>query len=443
MSGQARKTFTKWTRRRTLGAIGGAAMLAPFWRSLKGEAQAGAPRRLLLVFSPNGTIDDLFFPSGGERNFTLKRILEPLEPFRNKIMVLRGLDMKVQGPGDAHRRGMGSLWTGRPLRRSDNTGWPRGMSIDQRVAEHIGGTTRFRSVELALGLYNVAHINTRMIYRDGGDPVAPETNPQRAFERVFDGFSAPDAPSSPSVRARVRASVLDQSRGELAALQRYLGAEGRATLEHHADAIRDLEARLSSMPSGMNASSCTVPGAPGRGFDLHQDRVDPDAAKSMHEIITRAFACDLTRVGSVMWCRGGSPTEYPEAGVNEPHHRLAHKPNRGAVRDRLAAIQRWYATLFVDLLERLDSVPEGDGTMLDNTLVVWGNELNDGERHRHNSMPFVMAGGAGGAIEMGRYLQFNSGSHSDLLTTISHAFGVREDFGDGRWSNGPLSGVLS
>ena len=430
----------RYTRRNTIRALGSAALFAPFWRVLRGEAQAAIPKRLLLVFSPNGTITDDFFPSGGERDFRFNRILAPLEPMRDKVLVLRGVDEKIGGPSDAHKKGIGQLWTGQELRNDSATGFPKGMSVDQRVADEIGGSTRFKSLELALGLYDASHIYNRMIYRGNGEPVPPETNPQRAFDRAFDGFTAPTGTPGPAsdFRQRVRQSVLDRSFDELTELRGQLGREDAHRLEFHADSLRDLETRLATTPIAPIGSGCALPERAAGGLDLSRNRVDPIAVSHMADIATMAFACDLTRVASIMWSRGASATQYPELGVNESHHSLAHRSNTGATRDKLSAIQEWYAGHFLQLLQRLDAIPEGDGTLLDNTLVVWGNELRDGERHRRDSMPFVLAGGAGGAIEMGRYLRFNGASHTDLLTSIVHAFGIREDFGDSRYTSGPL-----
>lgn len=190
------------SRRAFLGGVGAAAITLPFWRVLRGEAQPPAfPKRLLLVFSPNGTWPDEFFPGGGERDFTLGRILAPLEAHRDRLLILGGVDQSITetGPGDGHQKGMGCLWTGKELLPGDVMGgceacppvsWSSGMSVDQRVALEIGGETRFRSLELGVDNGNAENVWTRMIYRGAGEPLPPEDDPHAAFERVFGDLGA-------------------------------------------------------------------------------------------------------------------------------------------------------------------------------------------------------------------------------------------------------------
>ena len=424
----------RWTRRHAMTAMGGAAILAPFWKPLRAGAQGAMPKRIITIFVPNGVVDDEFFPSGGERDFQLKRGLAPLEPFRNKIMVVRGVDLKVQGPGDAHKRGTGGLFTGRPLRSNTPSGYPRGISVDQRVADEIGGATRFPSIQAAVAMYTDSQTNTRMSYREGGVPLAPEKDPRRLFNRLFDGFVPAGNTPDPrqEFRARLRRSILDRSTAELQELRRRLGREDAARLDFHAETLRELEVRLSETPT--TSASCTLPGEVSGSLNLHQDYLDPVVLRHMQEIIVRAFACDLTRVASLAMGRGSTPVVPPGLGIGGSHHSLAHN----GARSQLVRIDEWYASRVADLLELLDSVPEGGGTLLDNTLIMWGNELRDGQNHRYTSLPLVLAGGAGGAIEMGRYLSFNGASLNDFLTSVVHAFDIRENFGDPRWTNGPL-----
>ena len=421
----------KWTRRDSMIAVGGAAILAPLWRPLRSRAQTGFPQRVITVFSPNGVVDDEFFPSGGERDFQLKQGLEPLQPFRDKILIARGVDLKESPRGMAHHVGMGGAFTAQPL---GGNGFPRDISIDQRIAQEIGADTRFASIQAATGIHDTAQIYTRMSFRSGGEPVEPEKNPQRFFNRIFEGFVPDSSTGAPNprveIRRRLRRSILDRSVGELNALRRRLGQGDAEKLEFHAQSLRDLELRLEETPG--TAGSCGLPGDVPGGLDLGTDNLDPVVMRHHMDIITRAFACDLTRVASLMLCRAATPAVPPGLGISGRHHRLAHN----GARQQLLQIDRWYAERVSELLGMLDSVPEGGGTLLDNTLVIWNNELRDGESHRFTSMPLLLAGGAGGAIEMGRYLTFNGASLSDFYTTVLHAFGIRENFGNG--ASGPL-----
>ena len=294
----------RWTRRQAMTAMGGAAALAPFWKPLRADAQMGVPKRLITVFSPNGVVDNEFFPSGGERDFRLNRGLAPLERFRDKIMVVRGVDLKVQGPGGAHDRGVGGIFTGRPLRAGNSYGFPRGISVDQRVAQEIGGETRFPSLQAAVAVYDTAQIHTRMSYRDGGEPIAPEKNPGRLFNRVFEGFVPQGATPDPQreFRGRLRRSILDRSMSELQELRQRLGREDAERLDFHTETLRELEVRLNETPAV--GAGCALPQEVSQGLDLHQDTLDPAALRHLQEIIVRAFACDLTRVASLAMGRG-------------------------------------------------------------------------------------------------------------------------------------------
>ena len=424
-------TGRKWTRRDAMTAVGGAAVLAPFWRPLRGSAQSAFPKRVITVFSPNGVIDDEFFPSGGERDFQLKQGLEPLQPYRQKILIARGVDLKQPGRGMAHQVGMAGAFTAQPL---GGNGFPRGISIDQRIAQEIGTDTRFASIQAATGIHDTAQIYTRMSFRGGGQPLEPEKNPQRFFNRIFEGF-VPDNSTGPpdpraEIRQRLRRSILDRSVSELNTLHRRLGQEDAEKLEFHAQALRDLELRLEETPA--TPGSCGLPDDVSSGLNLGTDDLDPVAMRHHMDIITRAFACDLTRVASLMLSRAATPAVPRGLGISGRHHSLAHN----GARQPLVQIDRWYAERVAELLGMLDSVPEGGGTLLDNTLVIWNNELRDGESHRFTSMPLLLAGGAGGAIEMGRYLTFNGASLADFYTTVVHAFGIRENFGNG--ASGPL-----
>ncbi len=436
----------RWRRRAFLGAVGAGAITLPFWRSLKGEAQVTSfPKRLLLVFSPNGTWPDEFFPSGGERDFTFRRILAPLEPLRNKVMILDGVDQRITsvGPGDGHQKGMGCLWTGVELLPGGTMGgcdscppvsWSSGMSIDQRVALHIGNESPFRSVELGVDNGNNENVWTRMIYRAPGEPLPPEDDPRQAFDRLFGNLDSD--PRDAERRRLLRQSVLDYARGDFERLSPRLGSEDRRRLDSHLTAVRELEMRLQNTPNV--GAACEIPtvGDPG---PLNQDASNPAVIQSMTDLVTMAFACDLTRVASIQWNNSVGQSTFPWLGFNDRHHDLSHEgDSNGAAVEKIIRINEYYAERFAALLTQLDAIPEGDGTLLDNTLVVWGNELGKGNSHTRNRIPWVLAGGAGGAIEMGRYLSFSNRSHCDLLTAINHAFGIEEGFGDSRFQGGPI-----
>jgi len=433
------------SRRMFVGAVGASAITLPFWRVLQGQAQPTTfPKRLLLVFSPNGTWPDEFYPDGGERDFTMRRILAPLEAHRNDLLILEGVDQEISytGPGDGHQKGMGCLWTGVELLPGDTMGgcdscppvsWSSGMSVDQRVAAEIGGETRFRSVELGIDVGGAENVWTRMVYRSPGEPLPPEDDPHQAFERLFGDLGAD--PTGAERRRTLRRSVLDYARGDFDRLMPRLGRDDQVKLESHLQSVREIERRLESTVE--LGAACMAPTL-GPELDLRDDNNAPAIFDRMTEMMVMAFACDLTRVGSLQWNRSVGQLSFPFIGVPDRHHDLSHEgdSNADAV-EKIIRINTWYAEQFANLLDQLRAVPEGDGTLLDNTLVVWGNELGKGNSHTRRNCPFVLAGGGGG-FEMGRYLTFDGASHCDLLNSILTGFGIDERFGDPRYSSGPL-----
>lgn len=436
----------RWRRRAFLGAAGATAITLPFWRALRGEAQGATyPKRLLLVFSPNGTWPGEFFPDGGERDFSFRRILAPLEPYRNKVMVLEGVHQRITsvGPGDGHQKGMGCLWTGVELLPGSTMGgcdscppvsFPGGPSVDQHVALAIGNETPFRSVELGMDNGNNENVWTRMIYDRPGNPLPPEDDPLQAFGRLF-GNLEQDPTEGDRLRT-LRQSVLDFAQEDFQRLSPRLGTADRQRLDSHLTSVRELERRLQAMPN--IGASCVIPNIPDPGA-LNDDDNNPAVLQAMTDMTVMAFACDLTRVASLQWNNSVGQSSFPWLGFNDRHHDLSHEgDSNGEAVEKIIRINEWYAEQFAELLRQLDSIPEGDGTLLDNTLVVWGNELGKGNSHTRNNIPWVLAGGGAGAIEMGRYLSFDGASHCDLLTSICHAFGVEESFGDSRFANGPL-----
>lgn len=439
--------WKKLGRRGFLAGLGAGAITLPFWRALSTEAQTvDAPKRLLLLFTPNGTIRSEFFPDGGERDFTLRTILEPLEPFRDRLVILNGVDQSIftTGPGDGHQKGMGCLWTGVELLPGDTMGgcdscppvsWSSGMSVDQRIAMEIGNDTRFRSVELGVDVGGAENVWTRMIYRGPSEPLPPEDDPWLAFDRLFGDLGSD--PLGAERRRMLRRSVLDFAQGDFARLSPRLGRDDRMRLDAHATAVRELEQRLDALaPVG---AACVAPEL-GAHLDLNDANNYPDLVRSMSDLMVMSFACDLTRVGSLQWNHSVGQASFPFIGVTERHHDLSHEGDSNTdAQSKLVQINRWYAEQLAYLLGRMADLPEGDGTLLDNTLIVWGNELGVGNSHTYHDIPFVLAGGAGGALEGGRYLTFDGASHGELLLSICHLMGVDDEvFGDPRFCSGPL-----
>ncbi len=437
-------------RRAFAKSVGLGALALPFVASLRGRAQDGdVPKRLLVMFSPNGTIIENWRPTGSERDFAMSTILEPLAPFKDKLTILEGLDMRSasSGPGDGHQKGMGHMLTGADLLPGDTMGgcescapvsWAGNISIDQHIANHIGASTVFKSVELA-ALPGGSNVWTRMSYQDAGQPIPPEGDPYRAFERLFADLGTD--PFGAERRQRLQGSVLDAVAGDLGSLQRRLGSEDRERLQLHLDIIQGLEHRLNA--AGTVGAACEAP-VLGERIDPTRDENFPATVDLQMDVITAAFACDLTRVGSLQWTRSVGNIAFPWAGVSDRHHDLSHEGDgNGDAMQKITEINRWYAGKMAELLARLDSIPEPGGTLLDNTLVVWVNELGRGNSHSRNEIPIVMAGSAGGAFDTGRYLQLDR-SHNDWMRTLAKGFGLPDEpFGDERFNEGALDTLLT
>lgn len=451
----------KMRRRAFAGAVGFGAIALPFLRLLgdgpRADAQAmGGAKRFLVVFSPNGTWPNEWRPDGGETDFRFRRILAPLEPHRSRVMTLGGVSMLStdRGPGDGHQKGMGHVLTGVPLLAGDVMGgcdscppvsWSSDLSVDQAIANQIGADTRFRSIELGAKSADHANVWTRMSYRAGSEPLPPEPSPWRAFERIFgDAGIDPDAARR---RVALRQSVLDQNIGEYQRLNARLAPADRQRLENHLETIRDIERRITA-PGALGAE-CTIPdvGAPMSHTDVANY---PEVVRLQSDIMCMAFACGLTNVGSIQWTNSVGNIPFPHLGIDTNHHDLSHEgdSNTTAV-EAIIRINTWYAEQFAHLIDRLATTPEGEGTMLDHTVVLWVNELGKGNSHTLRNIPLVMAGNVPNDdgsphFRTGRYLQFdgNTTPHNDLLVSLCRAYGIDTDvFGDRDYCNGPLPGL--
>lgn len=439
--------FSK-NRRQLLKRVVSTSLALPFLGSLPSfGAGEIARKRLIIMFSPNGTIPDEHFPSGGETNFNLKRILSPLESIRDQLLIYKGLENKIPKPGDGHQRGMGGLWTASKLTPGSTTGgdndgvgvaWAGGPSVDQVVANKIGGETRFRSLEYGVEIGG-SNIWKRMVYADRNKPLQPEENPYTAFKRLYDNFDNTNVGPTPATPRL--ASVLDGVLEDFSRARPYLSQEDRAKLESHAQSVREIESGLQQPgPSGM----CVLPDM-GKPINVGADDNMPAIGKLFMDLMVSSFACDQTAVASMQWTRSVSGYKHKHIGVNGSHHSMSHDADSAnSSRENLIKINNWYAKQFLYLVQKLQATPDpsGSGTLMDNTLVVWGNELGKGNSHTRRDIPFVSAGSCQGYFRTGRYIN-RSGqvNHSRFLTSITKAFGVeRNGFGD--YNEGSLDGEL-
>ncbi|MGZ3474234.1 MAG: DUF1552 domain-containing protein [Polyangiales bacterium] len=446
-----------FARRQFLKSVLGGAVALPLLNFADQKSAFSAPptfpKRLVLIFSPNGTIPTSFFPqSGGETDFVLPTILAPLEPHRKDILILENVDDEAafHGPGDGHQTGMGCLWTGIEL--ADGTefkggcdscpssGWAGGISVDQKVANKIGADTKLSSLELGVQVGG-ASVWSRMSYKDRNVPLPPENDPGKVFERVFASLGAD--PTGLARQRDRRKSVLDAITKDFTRMQPSLASADRVKVQVYADALRDIEKRLDA--TGLLGASCVKPDAPSK-IDLNDSKNYPAIGKMQMDLLTMSLACDLTRVGSIQWSNSVGQKVHSWQGIGEAHHDLSHLGDSDTdAQSKLVKINTWYAEQFAYLIDAMKKIPEGSGTMLDNTLIVWGNELGVGNSHTRRDIPWVLAGGAGGYFKTGRHLKYPKGTrHNDLLVSICNAMGLSDvtTFGNPAYSSGkPLSGL--
>lgn len=425
---------------RGLGA-GTIALLAPFSRELRARAQSAAsPTRFVTLFQPNGIIEEHWLPSGSGTSFSMDgTVLEELAPFRDRLILLEGLDMGAAredgNEGSKHQQGTGCLLTGAPLNPgpfdgcggSCSGGWASGPSVDQAIAEHVGAETRFASLELGVQVEDSDN-RSRIAYRGADSPLPPDDDPAHAFDRVFGeiaGMSEPD-PRLDQLRVE-RRSVLDAVAADLADVRGRIGREHYERLDRHMEAIRDLERRVTELAP---VDACTVPGSPSVGSYEAESRAQLD-------LIAAAFACDRTRVATLMWSRGGSERSFPWLGIRESWHSSIGHSTSDAAKEKMSTIHRWFTGEVAYFLGRLDELG-----LLDDTLVWWPNELNDGASHDIDDMKMVIAGSGGGFLRTGQSVHVGSRSHNCLLVTFLQAFGIaRDSFGHPDHQSGALDEI--
>jgi len=447
------------SRRALLRGAGGIAIGLPFLEIMapRGGARAATmagPKRYINFFSPDGTIYPAFVPTAGSSpsNFTLSRILMPLAPNQSKIVVLDGLNNVAaqNGAGDDHMKGMGTMLTGIELLPGTTqggccapAGLAGGISVDQTIAGTIGTGTKLKSLELGVESGSAGTVWGYTSYSGPGQALPPDNNPASVFTRVFGmlGTSQTDAQRL----AAERKSVLDAVIASYTQLNPRLGALDKAKLDAHLTNIRDLETRVTATTA--MGPTCTKPATPTGDYKMAASF--PAVAKLQMDLLVSAMMCDQVRVASLQFENsvGQAQFTWVDPTITRGHHDMSHDDDSNAdTMEKLTKINVWYAQQLNYLLTALAAVPEptatGMGTMLDNTVVVWCNELAKGNIHSHAPQPFVLAGGAGGALQTGRFLQFNKVPHNNLLVSLVNMMGGNvATFGNPKYCTGPLTGL--
>lgn len=418
---------TPRSRRDFIRDIGIAAAATPFIGNLPSMAFANQQRRkqrLVIMFSPDGVVPNTFWPDaeGNLADMTLKASLSPLESLKSRMLTLHGVCDRVRGDGDAHMRGMGCLLTGVELfpgnvqGGSDTpAGWARGISIDQEIKNHLqhdaATRTRFGSLEFGVMVPNRADTWTRMVYAGANRPIAPIDDPYQMFNRLYG-------------RMRDQAtvgSVLDDLRGDLQRVASAVSAEDRRLLDEHATFVREMERDLRATHAPEHATPRLEANVRSENNNI------PRISRMQIDLMVNSFVADFTRVATLQYTNSVGNARMTWLGVTEGQHELSHKPDSDrTAQEQLTNINKWYCEQLAYLTRKLADIPEpgGSGSLLDNTLIVWTNELGKGNSHTLDNIPFVLVGN-GLDFRMGRSLRYSRVPHNRLLLALAHGMGHR------------------
>ncbi|MBL9170162.1 MAG: DUF1552 domain-containing protein [Verrucomicrobiales bacterium] len=435
--------MTPLDRRQFLRSLGISSACLPFLMGLPslGMGSPVRPRqRLVVMFTPNGTVPPAFWPEETGKDFKLKPIMEPLEAFKQRMLILKGLSNRVRGDGDNHMRGMSCLLTGIELfpgniqGGSDTpAGWASGISIDQEIRNYLQGRestkTRFGSLEFGVGVTDRADPWTRMSYAGPNRPIAPISDPYQMYAKLY---------GQSQDREHLK-GILGDVRADLKKVRKQLSSEDRRLLDEHQALVAQMERDLKDQ--GQQALRISPPTLEA-GIADQNDNV-PRLSRMQIDLLVNSFVNDMARVATLQYTKSVGMAKMNWLDIKDGHHSLSHEPDKDeASQDKLIRINRWFAGELSYLAEKLSTTPEpgGEGTLLDNTLIVWTNELGKGNSHTLDNIPFVLIGGGFG-FQMGRSLNFDKVPHNRLHLALAHAVGHKlETFGKAALCDkGPLS----
>lgn len=398
-----------------------------------------APVRMAFLFVPNGISMPQWTPAVEGAGFQLPYLLQPLANVRSEFSVLTGLTQNGarplgDGPGD-HARSAAAWLTGVHPKKTSGADIHNGISADQIAARLLGRETRFPSLELGCersGLagdcdsgYSCAY-SSGISWRGEATPVAKETNPRAVFERLFGGEDLGENVEARAKRVLYRQSILDMIFDDASSLKSKLGTRDKQKLDEYLTAVREIEERLARFESASKAAAqagIQAPHAP-NGFAEH--------IRLIGDMMILAFQTDQTRVATFMFANEGSNRSYADAGVSEGHHDMSHHGKDEHKLQQKARIDRFHTEQLGYILEKMASIKEAGGTLLDNTVLVYGAGISDGDRHNHDDLPILVAGRAGGRIKQGKHITYaNETPMTNLLLSVLDSAGVHaERLGD-------------
>jgi Protein of unknown function (DUF1552) len=443
-------TFQRISRRMVLRGLG-ASVALPLLEAMgprssrAGASQAGGPPlRMAFIYVPNGVHMPDWTPREAGAQFELPVILEPLHAVKDDLLVLSGLALNAaralgDGGGD-HARAMASFLTGHHPKKTDGADLRAGISIDQLAAERIGRATRFRSLEIGCeGGKNAGECDhgyscayqSNLSWSSATTPVAKEINPRLVFDRLF---GAPDAAGDPARGDRQRKSILDFAAEDARRLRRTLGASDRRKLDEYLTGVREIEERIGRARPPSRLGKTGYPRPLGIPAD-YQEHV-----RLLGDLLVLAFQTDLTRIATFVFANDGSNRSYPSAGVADGHHDISHHGGDPRKHDKIRAINRFHVAQLAYILQKLKSVPEGDGSLLDHSMIVYGSGISDGNSHAHEDLPILLAGKANGSVKTGRHIRYAPETPlTSLYVAMLDRMNIKVDtLADSR---GPLAGL--
>ena len=442
----SRSILSKLNRRSILRGVG-TGLALPLLESMKlpGVLAAAtvaptAPVRMACIFVANGAIMDKWKPTGEGKDYQLSPTLEPLAPFREDMIVFSGLTQhhaRATGDGGGdHARNASAYLTGAQPRKTSGADITVGQSIDQAIAEKIGSQTRLPSIELGIDRgrnagncdsgYSCAY-SSNISWKSATTPSSKEVNPRSAFERLFGN---PETAADIERRQRNRRSILDFVSEDAKRVRQAVSGADQRKLDEYFESIRDIEARIARA----NSLPKEIP-------DLNLPEDVPSDLKEhiqlMFDILLVAFQTDSTRVATLMLADAGSNRTYPDVDVRDGHHELSHHQNDKEKMEKIARIDRYLVERFSGFLEKLKSTKESDSNLLNNSMILYGSAIADGNRHSHDDLPIILAGHGGGTIQTGRYVQHpNETPLNNLFLAMADRMGAKLD------KHGDSKGVL-
>lgn len=444
--------------RRTFLKGAGAALALPFLDAMTpalaapAKASSGqAPLRMAVAYIPNGVVMEDWVPTADGGEYELPRSLKPLADHRQKMTVLSGLNQhNAQALGDGggdHARAAATFLTGVHPVKTAGSDIRNGISMDQVASEHIGHRTRLASIELSCDRgrlagncdsgYSCAYSNS-ISWRTATTPNPPEHDPRAVFERLFGRADSKADPPTSALRRNRRGSILDYVREDTQRLQRKLGTADRRKVDEYLYAVRKIEQQIEY--ESEHGESVTIDGmdAPEGVPEEYADYV-----RLMFDLQVLAFQTDQTRIITFMLANEGSNRTYKELGVSNGHHELTHHRGDEAKIEDVRKINVYHVELFAHFLDRLDSVEDGDGTLLDHSMITFGSGIGDGNRHNHDNLPVILAGGGAGTIKTGRHVACAEKTPmNNLYLSMLDRMGVPTEFlGDSTGKLEHLSGI--